>query len=194
MSDQTTWRSCRLDPDDVLFFRDGKPSSLGTDHYLHSLFPPHPSTLYGALRTRRLLDGGVELRGLEATTWQQRLGDLTRELGNWGRFGSLELRGPWLVRGLTKDQEEVLLPAPADLAVVLEKEDERVVGEEKRRRIVDVVRYRLEDGAAGGWSHHLGLWQPYRRPSDGWEPPALATAGAWPPGFAPGSAEGATDK
>lgn len=58
------WRFFRLDPDDVLFFRDGRPSTLGEDHYLRSLFPFHPSTLYGALRTRRLLDFGVDLHEL----------------------------------------------------------------------------------------------------------------------------------
>lgn len=35
---------------DTLFFRDGKPFSMGDDVWANGVFPPYPSTLYGALR------------------------------------------------------------------------------------------------------------------------------------------------
>ena len=60
MSDRVAFE---MVPDDVLFFRDGKPSSLGSDHYLRSLFPPFQSTLYVALRNSRLVEAEVDLRG-----------------------------------------------------------------------------------------------------------------------------------
>lgn len=112
MSAGGEWRSFQLVPDDLLFFRDGRPSSRGDDHHLRSVFPPHPGTLYGAVRTRRLIDAGVELRSLGRGTWNELPESLRAELGEWGGFGSLELRGPWLVR-----DEELLVPAPQDLAI-----------------------------------------------------------------------------
>jgi CRISPR-associated protein Cmr3 len=155
------WRGFRLAPDDVLFFRDGRPSSLGDDHYLASLFPPLPSTLYGALRTRRLLDEEVALDGLDRSNWDARLRGLTAELGGWGGFGSLEVRGPWLVRG----ESEVLLPAPHDLALVLAGGRPS----EEPGAIERVLRYRpAEGGEAGGASHRLQRLAPFERTASGW--------------------------
>lgn len=36
---------------DTLFFRDGKPFTMGENHWTDSLFPPNMSTIYGAIRT-----------------------------------------------------------------------------------------------------------------------------------------------
>lgn len=43
-----------IEPNDVLMFRDGKPFSGGDDHYAKSIFPPSPSTFYGAIRSKIL--------------------------------------------------------------------------------------------------------------------------------------------
>lgn len=40
----------RIEPLDPLFFRDGRPFTMGEDDWSGSLFPPHPGVLYGALR------------------------------------------------------------------------------------------------------------------------------------------------
>lgn len=164
----------RFVPDDVLFFRDGRPSTRGDDHHLRSLFPPHPSTLYGALRTRRLRDAGIEpadLRRQGESLWQTLEAGLRDELGEWGGFGSLELRGPWLVRC-----NEVLLPLPADVAVVAEtarKRDVRDDLEPALPRVTRVARF-LQAGSApepaGRHSHELGLLFPYEHHADGWRP------------------------
>jgi len=159
------WTSFRVEPDDLLFFRDGKPSTRGSDHYLRSLFPPYPSTLYGALRTRRLLDGGVDLAGLGEASWDRRLNGLAAELGPWGGFGSLRLRGPWLLRG-----REPLLPAPADLGVILGK-----AAEKEPPPVETVVRFRPAHGElAGGGSDPAGLPLLLPHGADGapWHPPA----------------------
>lgn len=156
-----------LVPDDVLFFRDGKPSSLGSDHYLRSLFPPFPSTLYGALRTRRLVEEGIDPRGLERNSWCARLNALTKELGEWGGFGSLELRGPWM----TLDGE-TLLPAPLDLGITLREKETGEVGHLPAVR--SVARYRLlPKSEHGGWSHPLRLMAPFQLRDGEWK--------AWPP-------------
>lgn len=36
---------------DTLFFRDGKPFSMGENHWTNSIFPPNMSTVYGAIRS-----------------------------------------------------------------------------------------------------------------------------------------------
>lgn len=40
-----------LEPLDTLFFKDGKPFSMGEETWAETIFPPYPSTIYGALRT-----------------------------------------------------------------------------------------------------------------------------------------------
>lgn len=178
----TAPRGFRLVPDDVLFFRDGKPSMIGSDHYLRSLFPPHPSTLYGALRTRRLVDFGVSLRGLGEERWAGLDAELGAEVGEWGGFGSLRLRGPWLVK------EEVLLPAPHDLAV--KRADRKVdeTGQPKPPRAERVYRYHPAH-LLGGCSHPL---RPLA-PSDPKKAEDAESAAGWyltPEGFAAWSAGG----
>lgn len=146
------WKAFQLVPHDVLFFRDGKPSTRGADHYLRSLFPPHPSTLYGAVRTRRLLDEGVDLARLDKESWSQRVNGLKTELGPWGGFGNLEIRGPWLVRN-----REPLVPAPADLGVIPVAEGEEIPRVEKAVRFHPVI---APQAAERRWSHPLSLLAP----------------------------------
>jgi len=40
-----------IKPLDTLFFKDGKPFSMGEETWADTIFPPFPSTIYGALRT-----------------------------------------------------------------------------------------------------------------------------------------------
>lgn len=185
-SQSETWQAFRLIPDDVLFFRDGKPSSQGSDHYLRSIFPPHPYSLYGAVRTRRLLDEGVPLKGLKRL-WPSLPAELRAELGEWLGFGELELRGPWLVRS-TDRGDEVLLPAPADLLVETEPRDRRKgsVGQGAagpRRaatpapppRAGRVARLRPATGATSGGDalHPLAPLHPFLPEDGGWKPVTL---------------------
>lgn len=51
MSDTIT---IQLDPLDTLFFKDGKPFSMGEETWADGIFPPPPSVLYGMLRTQYL--------------------------------------------------------------------------------------------------------------------------------------------
>jgi len=41
----------KITPLDTVFFRDGKPFSWGEETWAEGIFPPYPSTIYGALRT-----------------------------------------------------------------------------------------------------------------------------------------------
>lgn len=166
--DTNDWRAFRFTPDDVLFLRDGKPSTQGTDHYLRSLFPPHPATLYGALRTRRLWDEGFRQSSLDGGGWETRMGHPLRlELGARGAFGTLAQRGPWLVRPAPLGEggeDEALLPAPADLGVVLAKE----TPPDEPARVERVARFRTEEAEGGSWFHPLALLEPFAREGGAW--------------------------
>jgi len=163
----TMWKPYRIVPDDVLFFRDGKPSSRGDDHFLRSIFPPAPSTLYGALRTRRLMDELDSLDGMNEERWNKLPEDLKSELGEWGGVGSMKMRGPWIVKG----DKEILFPAPADLGLVFKELDGAA---SQWDRIAAVVRYLPAEDNNGAkenqWSHFLNLLTPCVLGERGWSP------------------------
>lgn len=58
MKDNCIW--LKIEPLDVLLFRDGRPFSAGEDHHATSLFPPNPSTVSGAIRTYLMRSGILE--------------------------------------------------------------------------------------------------------------------------------------
>ncbi|MBK8663214.1 MAG: hypothetical protein IPN18_16035 [Ignavibacteriales bacterium] len=41
----------KIDAIDTLFFKDGKPFTMGEEVWANSMFPPPPSVIYGALRS-----------------------------------------------------------------------------------------------------------------------------------------------
>ena len=41
----------KINPLDTLFFKDGKPFSMGEETWASGLFPPYPGVIYGAIRT-----------------------------------------------------------------------------------------------------------------------------------------------
>jgi CRISPR-associated protein Cmr3 len=187
------WRGFAVVPEDVLFFRDSKPSSMELDHYLRSIFPPLPSTLYGMVRTTRLCDYGIDLTNLDASHWRDLPAELRAEIGEWGETGSIRLRGPWLVRtGQTPGTSpEILLPAPGDLGLVFPAH-----GAKPNARPLEVIRYRAADAdrIAGNWSHSLklvrpysrsatGQWSDFRRPEDVGEPQSPENWFVTPPGM-----------
>ncbi len=61
------------EPWDTLFFRDGKPFSMGEDSWATGIFPPWPSTIYGALRTAYLADHPEERAEIDIKTEKLRL-------------------------------------------------------------------------------------------------------------------------
>ncbi|MBC7248562.1 MAG: type III-B CRISPR module-associated protein Cmr3 [Actinobacteria bacterium] len=91
-----------ITPFDPLFFRDGKPFTMGDEAMAGSVFPPPPSTVYGALRSAYIAYNG----GLERFA----AGEMKEAVGTPEEPGSFALKGVFLRMG-----EETLLPAPLDL-------------------------------------------------------------------------------
>lgn len=92
----------RITPNDTLFFRDGKPFTMGAESWADIIFPPNPSTLYGAIRTWLIFEKGDLKSFIE--------GKFREELGTPNEKGKLRIKGPILFKN-----GEFLFPLPLDL-------------------------------------------------------------------------------
>lgn len=109
-----TWFEIR--PQDVWLFRDGKPFSAGEDHAAHSMFPPTPLTVQGALRRQISESQGVSLYQYRHGSTQTAR-EVVAQIGPYGDLldtGQFKMQGPFV--GLhTREQLVPLFPSPADL-------------------------------------------------------------------------------
>lgn len=99
-----------LTPVDVWLFRDGRPFDAGSDHFARSLFPPSPTVIQGAVRSHHLRLHNVDLGDPKA---------IADCVGTATDFGSLRLRGPFVVRR-EGDRWVRYFPAPADAVPALQ--------------------------------------------------------------------------
>jgi CRISPR-associated protein Cmr3 len=58
----------RLEAVDTLFFRDGRPFTMGEDTFATGIFPPPPSVIFGALRSAYASENNVVLEDIQAST------------------------------------------------------------------------------------------------------------------------------
>ena len=85
-----------LKPNDVLMFRDGRPFAGGEDHYARGVFPPSPSTFYGALRSKILSECFPDFEGYKRGVNIPE--DVKTVVGMKGNYGTLEIRGFFIAR------------------------------------------------------------------------------------------------
>ncbi|HOA52424.1 MAG TPA: type III-B CRISPR module-associated Cmr3 family protein, partial [Thermogutta sp.] len=113
LSAKTRLVALRLDPLDVLFFRDGRPfheASRGESGL------PRPQTLAGALRTHLLRRAGCDGDGFRKLGEYLRAGQsleqaITSVCGA-GWIARVEVRGPWLCEEVNGTLE-ILVSIPA---------------------------------------------------------------------------------
>jgi len=86
-----------IKPLDTLFFRDGKPFSMGDDTWASGMFPPFPSVLYGVLRSAYLGQNNIPLEEIK---------DKTKDL---------KIRQIWYEIEIKKGEKIKYLPQPLDL-------------------------------------------------------------------------------
>lgn len=94
----------KFTPYDTLFFRGGKPFTMGDDNWSDFIFPPNPSTLYGAVRSWLIFERG-SLKDFKE-------GRLKEDLGTVEDKGKLRIKGPFLI-----EEGKLLFPLPQDLLV-----------------------------------------------------------------------------
>lgn len=113
-----------IKPIDVLFFRDSKPFTRGSEHFSKSIFPPYPQTLYGALRTKvlevlgcdfeKFRNGELEFKNQDLVNKNGGVNKIAQEVGSVSQVGSFSLKGPLLL----KNHEVIYLKLPADVKKV----------------------------------------------------------------------------
>lgn len=105
---------------DTLFFRDGKPFTMGENHWTDSLFPPNMSTIYGAIRTAYFMQNMEVFEKLRMNNELNTEKDPTRKL---------EIKR--LIYRINKgDNSGFYYSMPLDLVALKNKSEE-----EKNRRI-----------------------------------------------------------
>ena len=75
----------RIKPLDTLFFRDGRPFTMGAETWANLIFPPYPTTVYGSIRSWLIFEKG-NLKDFEN-------GKFKSELGTLNNKGSLKITG-----------------------------------------------------------------------------------------------------
>lgn len=78
-----------LTPVDVWLFRDGRPFTAEDDHRAESMFPPLPSVIQGAIRSKHLVVKNIDLTDPAA---------IEQAVGTTYEYGDLHIRGPFLAR------------------------------------------------------------------------------------------------
>ena len=104
-----------LQPNDTFFFRDGRPFTKGGQSEGHSIFPPLPSTVLGALRTAYIAEFG-DLSLFYSGGMQDIIG--TPE----SLCDAIRLRGVFLASS-RDNRLEMFFPVPLDL--IYKKSDEQ---------------------------------------------------------------------
>jgi CRISPR-associated protein Cmr3 len=99
---------------DTLFFRDGKPFTMGSETFAQGIFPPLPSTIYGALRTAYFA------QNMEDFALANKANDPTKTLFIKGIYFHLE--------------NDFYFPAPVDLVELKEKSKRQKKKEKRENR------------------------------------------------------------
>ncbi|MBC7319179.1 type III-B CRISPR module-associated protein Cmr3 [bacterium] len=97
----------KIKPTDTLFFRTGRPFSMGDETWSDTIFPPYSSTFYGALRTFIIFNR----EGLQAF----KEGRYMNDIGSPESKGGMRIYGPFLYKDTT-----LYFPVPLDLVEVKE--------------------------------------------------------------------------
>lgn len=75
--------SIRIEAIDTLFFRDGRPFSMGEETFATGIFPPPPSVLYGALRSAYASENGISLDNIRTETEKIKINGINYACGNF---------------------------------------------------------------------------------------------------------------
>ena len=100
----------KIKPQDTLFFRSGRPFSMGAETWADYVFPPYPSTFYGAIRTFLIFH-----RSDLCSFLNGKLKEKFKDIGTKEEKGTLKIYGSFIY---DEESQSLLLPAPADMVKV----------------------------------------------------------------------------
>ncbi len=103
----------RIKPYDTLFFRSGRPFTMGGETWAEQIFPPYPTTVYGAIRSWLVFEYG-DLKAFSN-------GDFKDDLGDLHQKGSLSIDGPILAL-----DDLLYFPLPQDILVSKNKKENKI--------------------------------------------------------------------
>lgn len=109
-----------FEPLDTLFFRDGLSIDAGEGGYLESVFPPHPQTMQGVVRSAVILshckDPNLFGSG-KCDTCGEKKCPLPEAIGSpkEGDYRALDVYGPYLYKEVNEKKGNRYFPAPLDL-------------------------------------------------------------------------------
>ncbi len=164
----------RLDPLDVLFFRDGRPFTAASRGQSRL---PMPQTLAGALRTHLLRSAGCDLDAFAHLADQLRAGKSLQEAirsacgADW--IARVEVRGPWLCEQVD-GRLEVLLPVPANLQQVEDTDTKQSAANS-----ASVAAGVADQAFQGKGRGQLVRLDPLGQELPGWQPPAPDMRPLW---------------
>lgn len=110
----------KLIPNDPLFFRSGRPFTMGDDTWADEIFPPYPSTIYGAIRSFLIFHRG-SLNDFYHNGYN--------DIGNKNNKGSLKLYGPFIL----SEKNTPYFPAPYDLVKKKGEQEKEEKDKEKQK-------------------------------------------------------------
>lgn len=112
-----------IEPNDVLMFRDGKPFSGGDDHYARGIFPPFPSTFYGAIRSKILSEIYPQYESYKEGKIPE---EVKKEIGTPSVHGSLYVNSFLIARRINGIVHPVF-PVPKDIVNIKGREEDRFI-------------------------------------------------------------------
>ena len=116
-----------IEPNDVLFFRDGKPFEAGGDHVARLAFPPSPIPFYGAIRAALIAD---HYASFDAFANKRGGTESVRPIvGTKDKEGSLTIEDFGLAR-MTNSGIERLFPIPSDVVKVKDQSTYHILSPE----------------------------------------------------------------
>jgi CRISPR-associated protein Cmr3 len=103
----------KIKPLDTLFFRDGRPFTMGSETWAEPIFPPYPSTVYGAIWTWLIFERGG-LKEFEDGKYNDELGRIIKDEKNnlkEVKKGNLTIKGPFIC---LDNNINIYFPVPFD--------------------------------------------------------------------------------
>jgi len=102
-----------VEPNDVLMFRDGRPFAGGEDHFARCVFPPYPSTFYGAIRSHILSVRWPEFKRFRDS--RDIPEDLRKEIGTPETTGEMMISRFSIAERTHNGRVGLLYPMPRDI-------------------------------------------------------------------------------